>query len=62
MATIVYKGDKGQRRDMQYDIREGRFNVLITTYEYVIRDKFLLSKVRVWMDDQLASASLVAPS
>ncbi len=34
------------RRGMSNQIRQGRFNVLITTYEYVIKDKATLAKVR----------------
>ena len=32
---------------MSTQIRQGRFNVLLTTYEYVIKDKATLSKVGV---------------
>ena len=30
---------------MVNQIRQGRFNVLLTTYEYVIKDKSTLAKV-----------------
>ncbi|CDK27880.1 unnamed protein product [Kuraishia capsulata CBS 1993] len=44
VKTIVYKGSPPQRKMLQYDIRAGNFSVLLTTYEYVIRDRPLLAK------------------
>jgi len=46
--VVAYKGTPAQRRDLFKDaIRNGQFNVLLTTYEYVIRDKGSLKKL-VW--------------
>ena len=46
VVTLSYKGSPAARRAVQHQIRSGRFNVLITTYEYVIREKAILSKLR----------------
>ena len=35
------------RRGLSNQIRQGRFNVLMTTYEYVMKDKSTLAKVRL---------------
>ncbi len=47
MERVIYKGSKAGRKSM----REGRlaaqtFNVLVTTYEYVMSDKSFLSKIK----------------
>ncbi|CAL9730386.1 nuclear protein Sth1p/NPS1 [Monosporozyma unispora] len=44
LTTVVYKGTPGQRKSMQHQIRVGNFDVLLTTYEYIIKDRPLLSK------------------
>lgn len=44
IRTIVYKGTPNQRRFMQPRIRASDFDVLLTTYEYIIKDRALLSK------------------
>merc|ERR1719220_1635920 len=46
MITIAYKGSPAHRRNVQNTIRSGKFNTLVTTYEYIIKDKALLSKIR----------------
>jgi SNF2 family DNA or RNA helicase len=46
--TICYKGTPAQRRDIYKDhVRAGHFNVLLTTYEYIIRDKKFLRR-HIW--------------
>lgn len=44
VKVIVYKGSQQQRRSMQSDVRYGNFQVMLTTYEYVIRERPLLAK------------------
>lgn len=44
LNTIIYKGTPNQRHSLQHQIRIGNFAVLLTTYEYIIKDKSLLSK------------------
>ena len=44
IKVIVYKGSQQQRRSLQPDIRYGNFQVLLTTYEYVIRERPMLAK------------------
>lgn len=46
VTTIIYKGTKDARRRVEGQIRKGAFNVLMTTYEYVIKEKALLGKIR----------------
>jgi SNF2 family DNA or RNA helicase len=43
---VCYKGTPVQRKQLFNDqVRMGHFNVLLTTYEYVIKDKSLLRKI-----------------
>ncbi|GMT24306.1 hypothetical protein PFISCL1PPCAC_15603, partial [Pristionchus fissidentatus] len=46
VVKIVYKGNKDQRRMMDQQVKRGQFNVLLTTYDYVIKEKALLGKIR----------------
>ncbi|EJU05536.1 hypothetical protein DACRYDRAFT_74776 [Dacryopinax primogenitus] len=46
--TIVYKGSPPVRKQIQHQIRHGGFQVLLTTYEYIIKDRLALSKLR-WL-------------
>lgn len=46
LRKITYKGTPVQRKVMQNDVRLGNFQVLLTTFEYIIKDKALLSKIR----------------
>lgn len=46
VTAVSFKGSPASRRAVQGQIRSGRFNVLVTTYEYIIREKALLSKLR----------------
>lgn len=44
--TVIYKGTPGQRKELYRDeVRNGHFNVLLTTYEYIIKDKSSLKKI-----------------
>ena len=43
--AVSYKGSPQHRRTVQSQMRASKFNVLVTTYEYVIKDKAVLSKV-----------------
>nr|XP_018913834.1 PREDICTED: ATP-dependent helicase brm-like isoform X2 [Bemisia tabaci] len=43
--VIAYKGSPGVRRTLQAQMRSNKFNVLLTTYEYVIKDKSILAKI-----------------
>lgn len=43
--VVPYKGSPHARRAAQFQMRGQKFNTLITTYEYIIKDKAVLSKV-----------------
>ncbi|KAF1986039.1 SNF2-family ATP-dependent chromatin remodeling factor snf21 [Aulographum hederae CBS 113979] len=48
VEKIVYKGPPNQRKQQQQQIRWGQFQVLLTTYEFIIKDRPVLSKVK-WL-------------
>ena len=43
--VVCYKGSPTVRRIVQNQMRATKFNVLLTTYEYVIKDKSVLAKL-----------------
>ena len=46
VARVVYKGPPNARKQQQQQIRWGNFQVLLTTYEYIIKDRPVLSKIK----------------
>ncbi|KAI5465669.1 chromatin remodeling complex SWI/SNF, component SWI2 and related ATPase [Mariannaea sp. PMI_226] len=46
IARVVYKGPPNARKQHQDKIRQGKFQVLLTTYEYIIKDRPILSKIK----------------
>lgn len=48
ITKIVYKGSPNERRNLQMQVRAGQFNVLLTTYEYIInpKDRPVLCRVK----------------
>jgi len=46
IKKIVYKGPPLARKSHQNAVRQGDFQALLTTYEFIIRDRPVLSKVR----------------
>merc|ERR1719330_215356 len=46
VVALAYKGSPQGRKGVQAQVKSGRFNALVTTYEYVIKDKSVLSKIR----------------
>ncbi|KAF2219730.1 SNF2-family ATP dependent chromatin remodeling factor snf21 [Elsinoe ampelina] len=48
VKKIVYKGPPNQRKTAQNQIRYGDFQVLLTTYEFIIKDRPILAKVK-WL-------------
>ena len=48
ISKIVYKGAPQIRKMLGHQVRQGGFQVLLTTYEFIINDRPTLSKVR-WM-------------
>uniref|UniRef100_A0A1I8PUN8 ATP-dependent helicase brm n=1 Tax=Stomoxys calcitrans TaxID=35570 RepID=A0A1I8PUN8_STOCA len=45
VGVVSYKGSPHGRRLLQNQMRATKFNVLLTTYEYVIKDKAVLAKI-----------------
>jgi ATP-dependent helicase STH1/SNF2 len=49
VVKVEYKGAPQHRKQLQQSVlKSGRFNVLLTTYEYVLKDKHALSKPK-WL-------------
>ena len=48
VRRIVYKGPPTQRRQASSSMRDGTFQVVLTTYEFIIKDRPILSKIR-WL-------------
>lgn len=48
VSVLSYKGDPAHRKDLKKETAESKFHVLLTTFEYVIRDKAFLSKIQ-WL-------------
>lgn len=46
VSRIVYKGTPPARKMQQGEIKRGQFQVLLTTYEYIIKDRPVLSKIK----------------
>eukprot|EP01103_Thecamoeba_quadrilineata_P008119 TRINITY_DN178_c0_g1_i2.p1 TRINITY_DN178_c0_g1~~TRINITY_DN178_c0_g1_i2.p1 ORF type:complete len:1284 (-),score=358.01 TRINITY_DN178_c0_g1_i2:29-3343(-) len=47
VKKVVYKGTRIFRKSLfQTDIQHAKFNVVLTTYEYVMRDKSFLTKIK----------------
>jgi ATP-dependent helicase STH1/SNF2 len=46
VQKIVYKGPPNSRKQHQQQIRWGQFQVLLTTYEFIIKDRPILSKIK----------------
>lgn len=46
LRTISYKGSPNERKSKQAYIKSGEFDVVVTTFEYVIKEKAVLSKVK----------------
>ena len=45
VTYIPYRGNKPKRKSMQDKIKSGEFNILLTTYEFVMSDKAVLGKI-----------------
>jgi ATP-dependent helicase STH1/SNF2 len=45
IKKIIYKGKKSERPELARSLKEQKFNVLITTYEYIMLDRSTLSKI-----------------
>lgn len=48
VVKITYKGPPNARKQQQQQIRWGQFQVLLTTYEFIIKDRPVLSKIK-WL-------------
>lgn len=48
LLRVEYRGVPSQRKALQAQLRQAKFNVLLTTYEYIIKDRPFLCKHR-WL-------------
>lgn len=48
VSKIVYKGNPTARRNLASFVRPGGFHVLLTTFEFIIRDRAVLSRIK-WL-------------
>ncbi|KAE8225793.1 hypothetical protein CF319_g1523 [Tilletia indica] len=48
VVVIVYKGSPPARKALAAQVKSGAFQVVLTTYEYIIREKQVLGKVK-WL-------------
>ena len=46
LRTVSFKGTPAERKLKQATIKSGNFDVVVTTFEYIIKEKALLSKVK----------------
>lgn len=46
VSTLVYKGTPNVRKQLASQLKMGTFQVLLTTYEYIIKEKNLLGKIK----------------
>ncbi|QRV76715.1 SNF2 family amino-terminal protein [Ceratobasidium sp. AG-Ba] len=46
IVAVVYKGSPTVRRQIQLNLRAQNFQVLLTTFEYIIKDRPFLSKIK----------------
>lgn len=55
VVKVAYKGSPNTRRLLLPVLKAAKFNVLITTYEYIIKDKAALCKVNFnfWCERQI---------
>lgn len=47
LKVIIYKGSPAERKSIALQMKsdKDKFNVIITTYEYIMKDKYMLNKV-----------------
>nr|CAB3266379.1 probable global transcription activator SNF2L2 [Phallusia mammillata] len=46
VVKVAYKGSPQVRKSLSHNLKQGKFHTVLTTYEYVIKDKHVLSKIR----------------
>ena len=61
VVVVAYKGSPAMRRNIQSQMRATKFNVLLTTYEYIIKDKAVLAKASVTVALPASNCLLVQP-
>ncbi|KAK1117792.1 hypothetical protein K0M31_015728 [Melipona bicolor] len=46
VVIVSYKGSPSNRKTIQSQMRAAKFNILLTTYEYIIKDKAILARLQ----------------
>jgi ATP-dependent helicase STH1/SNF2 len=59
VPLLAYKGSPQVRRGLQNDLRMGNFQVVLTTYEYIIKDRLILSKIK-WLHMIIGEVTLTS--
>jgi len=47
IKKLIYKGDPGTRKELAQQMRYEKFNVVLTTYEYIMKDRNVLGRI-IW--------------
>lgn len=58
VRVVSYKGNPTQRKVLQTDIRSNNFQVLLTTYEYIIKDRVHLCRIK-WLHMIIGTTSFL---
>ena len=45
VKKVIYYGSKPSRKKMQQECHKGTFNVMLTSYEFVVKDASFMSKI-----------------
>lgn len=46
VQMVVFKGSPNERKEAAYRLKQGNYNVVLTTYEYIIKERPVLAKIK----------------
>ena len=44
IKKVIYKGSPQARKNLAYTLKNSKWNVCVTTYEYILKDRLVLNK------------------